>query len=395
MDWLTRGQQLLTPQVRKALRFASALVKDDRLPSRGDGVVQLAAKALSIVDAAQTEFGAGGSDFTELEKEGLVPIYSEAFVRFFFESKLRTLFTTQSRSLNKRYQCTDARTGDQRVVFLRTEGSSEYEERVFVPVAFDLGAMRESLWSLYPNGLLLSVTQDGWRTRSVFLDLDAPELEYMTAKMQSRTLGLAHLCSEPGGPQSLLFLGPAGTGKTLTTQVLAQQMGRSLLRIDATALKEMGLKEMEFLLRFFAPGVLAVEDFDRVPEGQGSARLLLLLERIRRITPGTLVILSANDATKIDYAALRGERIDWITEFDLPDAEERQELIGPVLANLDWPVRAKCEGLCHANLVRIAKCARAGGNATQVVRVMLRLQELSEKSKEAEKGANPDTKPVG
>lgn len=112
-------------------------------------------------------------------------------------------------------------------------------------------------------------------------------------------------------------------------------------------------------------------------------------ERIRQIAPSSLVILSANDASKIDYAALRGERIDEIVDFNMPTENERAELLNG-LSDVD---RLACASLCHANLVRVAKVHRGGGNVGRVVRVMVRLQALSEESRKTEKDgkdASPD-----
>lgn len=374
------------PMARKVLKIASGLVKDHKLPRRGDGPFEVFAKGLAIFETVQSEFGTTEGDYSALTKEGLAPLYCESFVSFFWESKMRTLFSTTEKNLTKSVNAIDARAGESRLVFLKRDGRAEYEEQVFVPSNFAFHDLRDRMWGLYPHGLLLSTTQESWRTKPVFLDVHQIDDSLVTTAMRTRVTDLATELSSPTGPRAMLLLGPAGTGKTLTTQMIAREMRRSLLRVDATALQELSLKETDFLLQFFAPGILAVEDFDRVPEGRGSARLLLFLERIRKVVPGTLVLLSANDANKIDEAALRSERIDEVVEFGPPTPAECAEL----LVGMDETALRSCEGLCHANLARVARCHRAGGNVDRVLRVMRRLQTISERSK-AEATPSADT----
>ncbi len=378
----------LPPLVRKILRVASGIVKDNKLPALDDGILQSAMKALSIFEAVHSEFGDSDADYARLREDGLVPFESEAFVRFFFDSRLKAHYQIQQKALGKRFQMHDARGDGQRLVFLQREGDRggfEFESTVFAPEGFDFAALRQHLQSLYPHGLLLSTVKEDWRTRLVFLDVEPPDTRFTTSVLQGRVASLRRKMQGPASRGSFLFFGPIGTGKTLTTYLLGKATARWTLRVDATALQEIGLQEVDFLLRLFAPGILAIDDFDRVPDGRGNARLLLLLERIRRICPGTVTILSANDVKGIDHAALRAERIDEIVDFGMPTEAECDEILAVArLGDLtERAIRAEATNFNHANLARIVERVAAGENVNDALRIMGRLAALSAQSRAA------------
>lgn len=379
---------VLPPTFRKFLRVASSIVKDDKLPSRGDGLLQTAMKALSIFDAVQGEFGDTSEDFMHLREQGLVPFESEAFVHFFFESKLKAEYAIQQKALGKKLVTHDARAGGQRLVFLQREGllsGFQYESTVFAPEGFDFEALRYQLWSLYPNGILLSTVKEDWRTRLAFLDVEPPDMRFITTVLKDRVTMLQRKMAGRAARGSFLFFGPIGTGKTLTTYLLGKATERWTLRVDASALQEIGLQEIDFLLRLFAPGILAIDDFDRVPDGRGNARLLLLLERIRRICPDTLTILSANEAKGIDHAALRMDRIDEIVDFAHPTPEEGEELMEASSLNGQQKVQIRkvLGEFNHANLAGLILRVEEGEEVLDAIRIMRRLAELSAQSKAA------------
>lgn len=391
----------LPPALRKALRIASSIVKDDRIPEKKDGFFQVLMKGLSIFDLIQNEFGESYGDFGRLREEGLVPIDSEAFVRLFFNSRLKDIFQIQRRSIGQHFLVHDARSAstDQRLVFLQRENHFSgfpYESTVFTPADFRFDSLRAQLQQMYPNGLLLSTMKEDWRTRLTFLDMEPPDVRFITTVAKKRVESLIHKMTGKAPRGSFLFFGPIGTGKTLATFMLSKATNRWPLWVDASAMEEIGLEEVGFLLQVFQPGILAVDDFDRIPNGKANARLLLVLERIRKISPTTLTILSANEAEKIDFAALRGKRIDEVVDFNLPTEEERNEIAQAIPLPEGVNIHRLLDQLGtskfnHSNLAMLMERIADGEPVADALRVMGRLAELSEAAKAANNP--PDSKP--
>ncbi len=144
--------------------------------------------------------------------------------------------------------------------------------------------------------------------------------------------------SVPSSGLTALFSGPSGTGKTMTAEVLAADLGLDLYRIDLSSVVSKYIGETEKNLeRIFTAAtagnvVLFFDEADalfgkRSEVGDAHDRyanieVSYLLQRLEQYDG--LVILATNLRKNMDDAFLR--RIDVAIEFDLPEPEQRRAI---------------------------------------------------------------------
>lgn len=137
---------------------------------------------------------------------------------------------------------------------------------------------------------------------------------------------------------SALFTGPSGTGKTLAAEVLANDLGRLLLRVDLAQVVDKYVGETEkHLDRIFAHGersgaILLFDeadalfrqrgDGDTANERFGAMTVAYLLQRLEATS--ATCILTSNLRSVIDEAFLR--RIRFVVQFAFPGLAERRRL---------------------------------------------------------------------
>ena len=163
--------------------------------------------------------------------------------------------------------------------------------------------------------------------------------------------------ARPSVGVTALFAGPSGTGKTMTAEIIASELGLDLYRIDLSAVvsKYIGEteKNLEEIFTASAAGnlVLFFDEADalfgkRSEVGDAHDRyanieVAYLLQRLERYDG--FVILATNLRKNIDAAFLR--RIDVALEFELPDTARRQAIWERV-----FPVRAPVGLIDHRRL---------------------------------------------
>lgn len=135
-----------------------------------------------------------------------------------------------------------------------------------------------------------------------------------------------------------LFHGPSGTGKTLSAEIVAHELGLDLFAIDLAAVvsKYIGEteKNLEQIFQAAASGrvVLLFDEADAIfgersktqdaHDRYANLEVSYLLQRIEAYDG--VAVLTTNLMNNIDQAFLR--RIDVAVEFTLPDLEERRAL---------------------------------------------------------------------
>ncbi len=158
--------------------------------------------------------------------------------------------------------------------------------------------------------------------------------------------------SVPSSGITALFSGPSGTGKTMTAEVVAADLGLDLYRIDLSAVvsKYIGEteKNLERIFTSAASGnvVLFFDEADalfgkRSEVGDAHDRyanieVSYLLQRLEQYDG--IVVLSTNLRKNMDDAFLR--RIDIAIEFTLPEPEQRRAIWAG-----SFPETAPVEGL--------------------------------------------------
>ena len=141
--------------------------------------------------------------------------------------------------------------------------------------------------------------------------------------------------------KKLLFIGPPGTGKTMSASVLAGELGLPLLvvRLENLITKYMGETAAKLRIIFDAiaqsRGVYLFDEFDSIGSHRGQVNevgeirriLNSFLQMIEQDDSNSIILAATNHPKILDYALFR--RFDDVIEFTLPD----QVLIVELLKN--------------------------------------------------------------
>jgi len=189
-----------------------------------------------------------------------------------------------------------------------------------------------------------------------------------------------HLRSHGFSPlRKLLFIGPPGTGKTMTASALAGELGLPLftIQLDGLITKFMGETAAKLRLVFEAiaetRGVYLFDEFDALGSQRsngndvGEIRRVLnsFLQFLELDDSDSLVIGATNHVGLLDQALFR--RFDGVLEYELPTPAIAAEVMRARLALLgtsavDWDAAiSSAEGLSHAELTRA--CEQAAKDA--------------------------------
>jgi SpoVK/Ycf46/Vps4 family AAA+-type ATPase len=217
-----------------------------------------------------------------------------------------------------------------------------------------------------PNHEFASLLQPKARLEDVVLPADLREqIEELIAAARSRRTVLdrwgigKHLSRGKG--VSALFFGEPGTGKTLTAEVVAGELGKPLRITQLPALVSKWVGETEKnLAALFAEAratdaVLFIDEADSLltSRGEGNASrhddaavntLLQLVEEHEGV-----VLLASNLATRLDKALAR--RLTYLLQFPLPDAAARTAIwtrMLPPTVPTDGPLDLVALGRCFA-----------------------------------------------
>lgn len=170
--------------------------------------------------------------------------------------------------------------------------------------------------------------------------------------------------------RKLLFVGPPGTGKTMTASVLAGELGLPLflVRLDALITKFMGETAAKLRQVFDAiteiRGVYFFDEFDAIGSQRGLANdvgeirrvLNSFLQMIEQDQSNSLILAATNHPEILDYALFR--RFDDVIEYHLPTATQAADLIRSRLGRFapkPFPAKAiasKASGLSYAEIRR-------------------------------------------
>lgn len=175
-------------------------------------------------------------------------------------------------------------------------------------------------------------------------------------------------------PRGVLLVGPQGTGKSLTARAIAHDWSMPLLRLDLGRLfaglvgaSEARARDMIRTVEGMAPCILWIDEidkgfgFDGRSDGGTSQRVLAtLLTWMAEKTSPVFVVATANAIDHLPAELLRKGRFDEIFLLDLPNADERRQILDLQLRRrrpdhalpLDTLVD-RCEGFSGAELEQI------------------------------------------
>jgi hypothetical protein len=189
-------------------------------------------------------------------------------------------------------------------------------------------------------------------------------------------------------PKGVLLVGVQGCGKSLAARVIADDWHQPLLRLDVGRLYDKYIGESERNLRralamaeSLAPAVLWIDELEKAlatgasgdaDGGVGQRLLGAFLTWLQEKRADVFVVATANDLSRLPPELLRKGRFDEIFFVDLPDADERAEILAIHL-------RARRQAPAAFDVQRIAAAADSfsGAELEQVVisSVLRALQE--------------------
>jgi transitional endoplasmic reticulum ATPase len=202
--------------------------------------------------------------------------------------------------------------------------------------------------------------------------------------------------SRMGPPKGILFSGPSGTGKTVMAKAFAGELGQTLIVVDPPTLlskwvgeSEKGLREVFKRAKQVSPCVLFIDNIDAIAVSRTedavsnvsqrmTSQLLRELDELQG-SLGVTVLAATNRIDLIEPALLRAGRLDYVLEFNIPDREEREEILHTYLRSLpvDSSVKvgllsemsegwtgADLEALCQKALIlAMEECMKSGSAA--------------------------------
>ena len=171
----------------------------------------------------------------------------------------------------------------------------------------------------------------------------------------------------------LLFVGPPGSGKTMTAEALAGELKLPLfvIRLDTLITRFMGETAAKLRLVFDETlrrrAVYLFDEFDAVGGRRSASNDVAEMRRVLNSflqfmeepnATDSPIVAATNHPELLDRALLR--RFDEVLEFDLPDAERVRAVIkanlrGIKYPRLSWPaIEDKAQGLSQAEIARAA-----------------------------------------
>ncbi len=171
-------------------------------------------------------------------------------------------------------------------------------------------------------------------------------LDLLKEWLQKRSLAFSENAKEFGlpAPKGALFLGIQGCGKSLSAKAVSAAWKMPLLRFDAGKLFESALGSSEENLRkaikvaeSVSPCILWIDEIEKAFGGMGSsgsndggtsARIFgALLTWLSEKKSPVFVIATANNIDRLPPELLRKGRFDEIFFLDLPNPQERYEIL--------------------------------------------------------------------
>ncbi len=169
----------------------------------------------------------------------------------------------------------------------------------------------------------------------------------------------------------ILFVGPPGSGKTMSAEAVAGELHLPLfiIRLEGLITRYMGETAAKLRLIFDETGkrrgVYLFDEFDAVGSQRTATNDVAEMRRVLNSflqfmeegnSTDSVIICSTNHPSLLDRALLR--RYDQVLEFDAPTSAQVQKLIASNLAPLKAPrlawkkVLLAAEGLSQAEIVR-------------------------------------------
>lgn len=227
-----------------------------------------------------------------------------------------------------------------------------------------------------PRGELSSLLQASYpkyRIPDMVLEKEIEERFNRIIKEQRQTVKIRSHGLTPR--KKLLFIGPPGTGKTMSASVLAGELGLPLLvvRLEGLITKYMGETAAKLRVIFDAiaesRGVYLFDEFDSIGSHRGQVNevgeirriLNSFLQMIEQDDSDSIILAATNHPDILDYALYR--RFDDVVQYSLPDKPLINKLLKSRLSafkisRIPWrKISDEAEGLSYADITKICEDA--------------------------------------
>lgn len=185
---------------------------------------------------------------------------------------------------------------------------------------------------------------------------DVGGLALLKEWVQKRRVCFTEVAAEFGieAPKGIVFVGPPGTGKSLTAKAVAGVLGVPLIRLDFGKVFQSLVGSSEERIRtaltqvsYMAPCVLFVDEIDKGLGGIGtgggdsgtSSRVLgTFLTWLNDNQAPVFTMVTANNIDGLPPELMRKGRFDEIFASGFPDYRDRKEIMGIHLRRRGWDI---------------------------------------------------------
>lgn len=306
-----------------------------KLPQRGDGLLTLTVKGLSIYEDLLKHMGVqdGASIQTAIQRLGGTEEHDNPhFVQLFFTAGLREGFRIVRLPVQDHVEIVLARSTRYGTLFFiewRWGTTPDYSSQFWSTEGFDFRGLLDRLWARFEGAIHVDFQEDSHRgLRACYSPVCWLDFELTTASAQrfEAFMAQAQVYRRDKVARTYLLQGAPGTGKTTFVLRAMRVLGGRVLRLGAAGLTQMRANELDFLLDHLDPACFMVDDVDKVDLKEALPKLLTVLSEFKARRPELVTFLTANQKT-FDAALVRPGRIDEIVDFQPPGKEERYELL--------------------------------------------------------------------
>jgi transitional endoplasmic reticulum ATPase len=147
-------------------------------------------------------------------------------------------------------------------------------------------------------------------------------------------------------PRSVLLYGPPGTGKTIFVKACAKEYGLNFIYVKGPEIlnkwvgqSEKTIRDIFKKAREVSPAIIFFDEIDSLTseknfENNQPRVLDQLLTELDNLNKDIIFVSATNRPDLIDNSLLRSGRIDKIIEFNVPNKDERKEILNLILINI-------------------------------------------------------------